>query len=160
MDQATEIITDLFERMHDMLLGYAKSSLGNYALAEEAVQETFVIAWVKQEDLCSSPSPEGWLMNTMKNVIFNMQRVQTNENRFLREYIAVHGPDAAITKDRIDFDILYEDIAGTEELKLIKERILGGYTHPEMARRHGISILACRKRLQRAREMLQKYFSK
>lgn len=160
MDQANEIITDLFKRMYETLLRYAKSLLGNSALAEEAVQETFVIAWVKQEDLFSSPNPEGWLMSTLRNVIFNMRRVQAAEKRFIGEYISVHGRDVAVTRDQIAFDVLYEDIAGTEELELIKERILEGYTHPEMAQRHGISTYACRKRLQRAREFLQKFFSK
>ena len=50
-------IEQLYMQMYDMLTAYARSSLSEEALAEEAVQETFRIACQKPEDLCDSPNP-------------------------------------------------------------------------------------------------------
>lgn len=156
MSQPNEVITELYMRMYDFLLDYAEAHLGNHSQAEEAVQETFQIAWSKQDAVCSSARPEGWLVNTLKNVISNMRRNQETANRLLREYLAANCHDISITEDSIRFEILYGDMAESEELKLIKELTIDGCSYLEMAQRRGISVLACRKRVQRAREALRK----
>lgn len=156
MSQPNELITELYLRMYDFLVDYAKASLGNLSLAEEAVQETFVIAWQKQDAISSSLKPEGWLVNTLKNVISNMRKNQESGKRLLREYIAACCHDISIKEDSARIEILYEDIAETEEMKLIKEMAFEGCSYLEMAERRGISVPACRKRVQRAREVLRK----
>jgi len=69
-------IDRLYLQMYPMLFEYARSSLSSDALAEEAVQDTFIIACQKPEALCESPNPEGWLVNTLKNVLSNTKRSQ------------------------------------------------------------------------------------
>lgn len=54
---------------HDTLLNYACVFLNNYDVAEDAVQDTYLVAQIKKYDLYSSPKPVGWLMNTLKNII-------------------------------------------------------------------------------------------
>lgn len=159
MSGADKIITELYGRMYNFMLDYAERRLENRALAEEAVQETFKIAWIKQDDLCSSIRPKGWLMNTLKNVISNMRRNQETASRVMGEYLAANCRDMAITEDGIRFEILYGDAAESEELKLIKE-LADGASYYEMAERRGITVPTCRKRVQRAREVLQKKFLK
>ena len=66
-------IDRLYLQMYSMLFEYARSSLSSDALAEEAVQDTFIIACQKPEALCESPNPEGWLVNTLKNVLSNVR---------------------------------------------------------------------------------------
>lgn len=158
MSQPNEVVTELYLTMYDFFLDYAERRLGNHSLAEEAVQETFRIAWMKQDDLCKSVRPKGWLMNTLKNVIFNMRRNQETADRVMREYLAANCRDIAISEDSVRFEIIYGDMAESEELKLIKE-LADGCSYLEMAEKRGISVMACRKRVQRARETLQKKFS-
>ena len=57
-------LTDRYQAKRKFLLEYAESSLHNYALSEEAVQQTFEIACRKIEDFCNSPNPDGWLTKT------------------------------------------------------------------------------------------------
>lgn len=159
MSQPNKVVTELYIRMYDFMLDFAERRLGNHSLAEEAVQETFKIAWMKQDDLCNSMRPKGWLLNTLKNVISNMRRNQETANRVLREYLTANCHNIAITEDSIRFEIMYGDMEESEELKLIKE-IADGCSYLEMAEKRGISVLACRKRVQRAREILQKKFMK
>lgn len=151
-----EEIERLYLQMFSLLFEYARSTLPNNALAEEAVQETFRIACQKPEALCTSPNPEGWLVNTLKNVICNMERSRNIAKRILRGYFAVHITELTATNDRVGVEILYDDIADTEEFKLLKEMAIDGRSYLEMAESRNISIDTCRKRVQRAKEKLRK----
>lgn len=149
-------IERLYLELYDFLLEYAKSSLGNYALAEEAVQDTFKIACQKADELCVSQRPEGWLVNTLKNVIRNNVRSRAVANRIFSEYIAVYAKDYAVTENGISFEVLYENVVDMEEFQLIKELAVDGCTYLEMAQKRGITVETCRKRVQRAKETLRK----
>ena len=149
-------IERLYLRMYDRLFAYARSTLSNDSLAEEAVQETFRIACQKPEELLNSPRPEGWLINTLKNVMSNMIRSRAIANRILSEYIAAQTPEYSESVEWIRFEILYENISEMEEFQLIKEMAVDGLSHLEMAEKRGISVAACKKRVQRAKEVLRK----
>lgn len=149
-------IEALYFEMFDKLKAYANSSLHNDALAEEAVQETFRIACQKPEDLYRSPNPQGWLVLALKNTIRNMKKSQAVAKRILEQYLLTQYKERAVTKDTIDLDTLYGDVAQTEAFRLLYELAVEGCSHEEMARRRGITIAACRKRVQRAKESLQK----
>ena len=59
-------------------------------------------------------------------------------------------------QDAKNFNAFYDDIADTEEFKLLKEMAIDGRSYLEMADSRNISIDACRKRVQRAKETLRK----
>lgn len=149
-------IEQMYLRMYDKLFLYARCALENDSLAEEAVQETFRIACQKPDDLLCSLRPEGWLVNTLKYVISNMIHSRSTANRILSEYIAAQPKVFSVTEDRIGFEIMYENVADMEELQLIKEMAIHGMSHLEMAQKRGISVDACKKRVQRAKEVLRK----
>jgi len=156
MSSPNQQIEQLYIKMYDYLLQYAKSALGNYALAEEAVQDTFQIACQKPDDVINSIRPEGWLVNTLKYVISNMLRNRANANRIMMAYLATQSRDISIVEDHMRFDIMYGDIVHTEEFQLLKEMAVDGLSHYEMAKKRGITVASCRKRVQRAKEHLRK----
>lgn len=149
-------IERLYLQMYNLLFEYARSSLKKDALAEEAVQETFRIACQKPECVCKSPKPEGWLVNTLKYVISNMERSRLAADRVLKDYLASQITEIKENNDRMSIEILYEDVAYMEEFRLLKEMVVEGKSHLEMAQSRGISVRACRKRVQRAKETLRK----
>lgn len=149
-------IEQLYLELYPMLFEYARSSLSSDALAEEAVQEAFRIACQKPEVLVGSPNPRGWMVNTLKNVLKNIIRKQNLSKRILLDYFASNIDDITVTNDRIGFELLYEDVADLEEFKMVKAMALEGKSYLEMSKELGISMAACRKRMQRARETLQK----
>lgn len=149
-------IEQLYLEMYPKLFAYACSVLDNDALAEEAVQDTFNIACQKAEELCESRNPNGWLVNTLKFVISNEVRSRGIAKRILMNYFASNVDDITISNDKISLEVIYSDIADTEEFKLLKEMALDGKSHLEMAQARGITVAACRKRVQRAKEFLQK----
>jgi RNA polymerase sigma-70 factor (ECF subfamily) len=68
--------------------------------------------------------------------------------------------EAKGSEDRLPLHLLYEDVVHTEEFILLSEMALEGKSHKEMAAARGITVNTCKKRVQRAREMLQKKIKK
>lgn len=148
-------IEEFYLEMYDRLFIYARSALDNESLAEEAIQETFRIVCMKPEDLLSSPNPKGWIVNTLKYTIQNMKRSRDKANVLLTQYLAANS-SVAFSEDRISLEVTYENVARSEEFSLIKEMAVDGRSHLEMAQSRGISVAACKKRVQRAKEFLRR----
>ena len=148
-------IEEFYLEMYDRLFIYARSALDNESLAEEAIQETFRIVCTKPEDLLCSPNPKGWIVNTLKYTIQNMKRNRDKANVLLTQYLAANG-SIAFSEDRISLEVNYENVAHSEEFQLIKEIAVEGKSHLEIAQSRGISVNACKKRVQRAKEFLRR----
>ena len=151
-----EKISQLYLEMYDLLLSYSLSSLTNESLAEEAVQETFRIACMKPEALFGSQNPKGWLLNTLKYTISNIKRSHAAATRLMAVYITSQDPDLLVSEEGLPLEIMYEDIAESDEFQLIREMAVEGRSHLEMAQKRGITVAACKKRVQRAKEYLRK----
>ena len=149
-------IEELYLEMFEKLKIYACCSLNNNALAEEAVQETFRIACQKPEQLCESVNPQGWLVQALKFTINNIKRNQEAAKRLIEQYVMTQTNAASLSEDQLKLQILYGDVADTEEFKLLVEMAIEGRSHLEMAKSRGISVDACKKRVQRAKEALRK----
>lgn len=154
--EQTEAIESLYLQMHDMLLAYARSIIKEDALAEEAVQETFQIACQKPQQLLESENPKGWLVNTLKYTLQNMKRARESAQRLLSRYLLEHASTATFSEDKLQLELLYENVADSEEFQLLKAMYIDGHSHLEIAQSKGISLSACKKRMQRAKEKLQK----
>lgn len=154
IDQS-RLIEQIYMEMYDMLITYARCSLQEDALAEEAVQEAFRIACQKPESLQESPNPKGWLVNTLKNTIRNIKHNRENARRILTQYLEAHVNEDSYSQDKLSLATLYGNIANTEEFKLLTEFAIEGQSHLEMAKARGITVNACKKRVQRAKEKLQ-----
>ena len=148
-------IERLYLKMHDMMLTYASVTLQTQSLAEEAVQETFYIACHKPEALLECQNPEGWLITTLKYVIRNTLRQQMSIEEKLNQYLAEKMNELSY-EDQLPLEVLYGDISSSSDFLLLKELALDKKSHAELASARGISVAACRKRVQRAKENLQK----
>lgn len=149
-------IENLYREMFTQLNIYAQNVLRDRSLGEEAVQDTFRIACIKIDELMSSSNPKGWLMNTLKNVISNMKRSRARLLRML--FIAAEMNEASFgsVNDDIDPEILYGGVISNEDFALLKKIVLERYSMLEAAEELGISVEACKKRLQRAKEKFKK----
>lgn len=155
-DLQRRVIGELYLEMHDQLLSYAIANTDNMSQAEEAVQETFRIACQKPSALIDSPNPHGWLVITLRNTIKNAKRRQDRAKQILSEYLATQSKECTYSVDNLSIETVYENVAALEEFKLIKEMAVDGKSHLEMAKSRGISVQACKKRVQRAKDILRK----
>ena len=148
-------IESLYFELFEKLMIYARSALGSDPLAEEAVQETFRIACQKPHSVCNSPNPQGWIFETLKYTIKNIRSSQASAKQLLDRYILTQVSGITISEDHINVDVLYENVADSEEFQLLKELAIERKSHEEMAAKRGITVSACKKQVQRAKEKLQ-----
>lgn len=157
---AGEYLEQLYGEMYPLLLRYAQAALeGDEGQAEETVQEAFAIAWAKITVLQASPNPRGWMMETLKHVIQNTRRSR-EKARHMAAAVALAGGGEVSGMDETSVDVLYGDLTGNEAYELMKAYALEHQTVEELASARGISPEACKKRVQRARKQLKKYFEK
>ena len=157
MDTAQQkYIESLYLEMYDKLIIYANCAFPEEGLAEEAVQETFRIACQKPDQICGSENPRGWLVNTLKYTIRNMRRSRSSSQQLLTRYLALQTESITYSVDSVSLEVLYEDMAHSEEFKLVKEMAVDGKSHLQMAEARGITVAACKKRMERAKKLLQK----
>ena len=154
-----EQITKLYQEMYGRMVAYASSVLGDRNLAEEVVQDTFCIFCMKAEDALRHKNPQGWLMRTLQNVMRNMQRHRAAMNRLILKSLQAQDLEELLVYDEKDVDLLYGDLAARADFQLLKRVVLDGCTMLEAAEEYGITVEACKKRIQRLRAHLKKKLS-
>lgn len=140
--------------MYPALYVYAVRVLKDGTLGEEAVQDAFCIACVKRDQFLASENPQGWIMLTLKHVMQNMLRSQAKLKRFTpldEEELTAAGPP-----ELMSVDLLFGDVSGSEDFQLLKRIALERCTILELSEELGVSVEACKKRVQWARKRLQK----
>lgn len=147
-------LEQMYREMYPTLYAYALRILKDHALAEEAIQDTFCIACAKREQALSNPKPRGWLMLTLKHVMQNMLRAQRKVQRLL--FLTAGEEQPAEAPELLDVDVLFGDVSDSEDFRLLKRIALDQCTIVELAQDLGISVEACKKRVQRARKRMQK----
>ena len=147
-------LEQMYREMYPTLYAYALRILKDHALAEEAIQDTFCIACAKREQALSNPKPRGWLMLTLKHVMQNMLRTQRKLQRLL--FLTAGEEQPTDAPELLDVDVLFGDVSDSEDFRLLKRIALDQCTIVELAQDLGISVEACKKRVQRARKRLQK----
>ena len=154
-----DYIEQLYKKNISLLVNYANIVLSNNSLAEEAVQETFIIVCIKYSTLVDSPNPEGWIMNTLKNVCKNIQK---SRNYYLTKILPLSTDiQSNHNYDSTDFiELNVENIVSPEDFILLKKTILYGYSYKDLAKEINISLEACKKRVQRAKQRFRKNYEK
>lgn len=161
----------LFNRMYQenfwKLRRYALIFL-NENQSEEIVQDTFYEAAQKIELLLEHDSPDGWLMNTLKNKIRNCQR--QNQKDLLRLVsldseiaLQVATPENAediIERDETlaEFSQKITEALSPEDLHLLRRIAFEKASHKEVSSELGITVWGSQKRLERIRDRLSKIF--
>lgn len=152
-------LAQLYRETFRALYAYALSALRDSTLAEEAVQETFFIACYKIDNLLESPNPRGWLTLTVRNVARNL-KVRQRKRAGQISLSAV--PEEPVGEEDVSMrpELLYESYLSEEEFALLSRVGVDGYTMQETSEQFGISVEACKKRVQRAKKKFLKRFQK
>ena len=142
------VIEALFRENWEKLYRCANRMLRSPPLAEEAVQEAFVIAVMKYEEMCASGNPAGWLYRTVQNVALNQRRARQRGSELLQRLLS----EQAETSGE---ESVFVDLQEDEDFRLVRRGTLDGYSMRETAEALGISLEACKKRVQRAKARLR-----
>ncbi len=158
MDQKTsDLIDELYCKLSPLLFRFAIFMLGDISIAEEAIQETFIIACINAKKLKASPNPEGWIVNTHKNVCLNIQK---SRNRYLQKMFSLDDADHLLpyTEPAFEGNDDLSKYVSSEDFLILRKLILEGYSHKDLAEELNISIDACKKKFQRAKQRFRKNF--
>ena len=146
------LIDIMYREMFHKMCIYAKKQLLDNELAEEAVQETFRVACEKIDQVLSSKNPRGWLMQALKYTILNIKR----EREYLGKLyilLSVEESTENLTDDNIN--LMYSDLISEDDFEMLKMIVLGNCTLKEAADEFGITLNACKKRMERIKKKLQ-----
>lgn len=163
IDMKTEekaLIERLYFELYEPLVSYANSILRNRYRAEELTHEVFVCAVCRPDELLNSPNPKGWLYRTMRNMLQNNSKATARQLKLMADYLSVNGVENTAFIDLPSLKLQYGTLAETAEFNLIYDMAVLSKTHEEMARERGISINACKKRVERAKKSLRQKLSK
>lgn len=147
-EDKTAFLRTLFLENYRIMIKFATVFFSNPDIAEDATQETFLVAQMCIDKLILSPNPAGWLMNTLKNVIGDIYR---KRKKLLENNVPLvddmHSHDLQIHPR-----LMYKGIVSDDDLDLIIWIHCDGMTYKEAADKLGISKAAVGKRIQRAME--------
>ncbi len=142
----------LYRQEYKRMYRIAFSFLNNQDLSLDAVQETFRIACEKVGELASCASVEAWLVKTLRNVIGNIYKQR-------RRFILLMEPlseTSAVTEIELPVLTEYSGTQDPKSLELLVWIYCDNISYSEAAERLGISLNACKKRVQRAKEEMKK----
>jgi RNA polymerase sigma-70 factor (ECF subfamily) len=145
-------LAHLYEDMHHQLYLMALSALRDHTRAEDAVHDAFHIALVKYDQLCESDNPRGYMVRTLQNVLKNTARSIAAQNRM---FIEAQAAEISLSETGAYDDyseIFYADILRQKEFEILRMLYIEDLSITEIAAHDGLSVEACKKRVQRARE--------
>lgn len=153
-----EIIEKLFRAHFNELEIHAYRYLGDWNQAQIAAQDAFHTACEKIDDLMDSPNPIGWLKNTVRNTARNMIKIRNRQIKLFFSIEELSYEALATVPDETTTDLMEEcaKLVSETDLYLLKRIAVDGASYIEMAEELGITMWACRKRVQRTILKLQK----
>jgi len=153
--EQVDFIDKYYTNMYSKLFFYAYSVMRDRGLSEEAVQEAFGTACNKIDKFCNSPNPKGWLVNTLKNEIRNIEKNRRVLSRYFVESIDVERLQTETLPTDHNIDLQFGNAAKEPDFALLKRIVLDKYTMLEAATELGITVEACKKRVQRIKKKIK-----
>jgi RNA polymerase sigma-70 factor (ECF subfamily) len=156
MSSPEELFSQLFERTHVALLGYAVRRVGDPADAADVVAETYLVAWRRLEDVPTGHDARPWLFGVARRVLANHYR---GERRRLaladRLRDSLHQ---AVPPPEVHEPTLVEravERLGDDDRELLHLLAWEELAREEIAVAMGLTRAAVRVRLHRARARLR-----
>ena len=150
-------IADWYQKYSTEIYRFCLTLLSDRALAEDALQETFLKALRSPEKSIHRGQEKSWLYQIAKHTCYDMLRKQRREMpQGTAEEFLCHIPE----KDPghpLDFADMVSSLA-KEDKEIVSLRIIGGFSHREIARMTGFSLHAEKKRYERAIQKLRREY--
>jgi RNA polymerase sigma-70 factor (ECF subfamily) len=129
---------------------------GDYDMAQDVTQETFLAAFRKIGRFGGTGSLRGWLGRIAINLLRDQQRTQRRRSDTLARFPAAEAADARATEPFVQRRVHAAVDALGEKLRVVLlMHDVEEYTHDEIAQALGIAPGSSRARLSRARALLR-----
>ena len=139
-------IYELYEKYKTGIYRYILSITHDQQLSEDVLQDTFV--QLLNDGICFEPGKEqAWLYKVARNKCFNILKRQQKQAE-------LHTPPAVNQSQQWEFIEMIASLTAAEQ-EIVTLKIIGGFTHKEIARIIGLSVPATKKRYERAIQKLR-----
>ena len=145
-------IEELYNSYAKRIADWAYRHLGDYELAKDIVQDTFLIAVIKVEDLMRSDNPQRWLYVTARNLIGHAIREKKKKVASFANDFPTSQVNNGIS---LGLSELFPQSFSTYDRQLLSMYYLERRSIKEIADLYGISLSACKMRLLRLRKELK-----
>lgn len=152
-EEAKLIIEKYFREEYAGLLRVAMLRLHDPDLAETAVQDTFLLASRKYEDFIACPKPAGWLYTTLKYITNNLRR---EDLKITSRVISMETADQMELSTTDTYPCLDLTKSNDPDLRLLTRFYAERIPAKELAEELGINLGACKMRIKRARQRMEK----
>ncbi len=149
-----------YQKNFGKLKTIAFSELRNMPVAEELVQETFLIALKDYETFCQRENPLAYLKKILRYKILEYKR---EKKRYLKIFLSMDyeflskvkapSPPSPISTSGI-LETVRETLTD-EEWYILRKFAIDGASHLQIAKELGITVSASQKRLERIRKKLE-----
>lgn len=156
---ADEAFAELVAQFEGQALRWAYAALGDFALAQDAAQEAFVVAYQKLDQLREPKAFPAWLRRIVVSQCHRLIRAKALPADPLNETeIPTRTGDPALAAEEGELhERLHEAVRElpANDREVIELYYLTGYSQDEMAVMLDLPLTTVKKRLQYARERLR-----
>lgn len=139
-------ICDWYEKYKTGIYRYILTITHDPQLAEDVLQDTFV--QLLTGGIRFDPGKEqAWLYKVARNKCFNILKRRRKQQEF--------QPEADGEEQRWAFTELIAPLTAAEQ-EIVSLKIIGGFSHKEIARITGMTVAAAKKRYERALQKLRR----
>ena len=136
----------LYKSQYEKMIKLAYRMLGSMESAQDIVQETFMLALLRWDEVSVHPLPEGWLALTVRNLVQNERRRYANHEELPLDSF-MEQPD---TRQEYPLSHLLPKKLSEEDRQLLIWKFELQMDNRQIADRLGISITASKNRVSRA----------
>lgn len=150
-----EMFEEFYRRNFQEIFRYVYRRIHNVQTAEDIVQETFCVAFVKLKDILVHSEPQQWLRCTAKFKMLELGRKMKYRETVPLEEESGLGREELRYRVK-ELELTAEAVLEEQEWQLVTAHYLYGITIAELAASEGISENNMRVKLYRIKKKLQK----
>lgn len=125
-------------------------------ITEDVVQESFLVAFVKWDEIRKSSKPLGWLVVTAKYIIYNQIRMKDNQTISYHEVDMIENIGAIDPNlDLIDTNQLLRETLTEPEEREMFTYYLYGYKSAEIAEKMNMNENTVRVKIKRIKDKIR-----
>jgi RNA polymerase sigma-70 factor (ECF subfamily) len=151
---STSAFARLVERHQQPLRAFLRRACGDWALADDLAQETFVTAWTRIGRLGSGASVRAWLCGIGYNKHLTAVRTRSRDRARETSWEADRAPPAAVmTHERLALEAAMQDLP-EEQRACVALCLAADFSHSEAAEALGLPLGTVKSHVTRGRARL------
>lgn len=150
-------LEEIYEERKQELFRFLYVILGDKQAAEDALQDTFLKAYLHRSKYVEMKQEKAWLYQIARNTAYDMLRKRRREFPIEKEQIDDVLEKNAVREDVHENLIYIEMIADLNDIdrEIVSLKIIAGFTHKEIAKVLHMTTASIKKRYERALNKLK-----